>query len=270
MVLLIVALVASGVAFHVRGTWEVTTTRLVETVHLTPKLTDEFRVLQISDFHGVPRPHQVDAIVAMSAATQPDLVALTGDLINVGTRDDRDLVAVEGLLAGLRDIGVPVFAVDGNHEHASPMRSDLHALYEDYGAQLLDDEHLVYVGPWGRVVVAAADDYYTGNGDVAAAVAGAPENAFRLLLTHAPDVRDDLAANGIDYAIVGHTHGGQISLPVVGAVITGDGLFPEYDKGRFEIGTSTMFIDSGVGVAFPRYRFLNQSQIVLHRISSAG
>ena len=79
-----------------------------------------------------------------------------------------------------------------------------------------------------------------------------------------------LEANGIDYAMCGHTHGGQIRLPFVGAIYApGRNFFPEYSKGPYEMGEATLFIDSGVGVTGPKYRFLNQSQVVLHRFTSA-
>ncbi|HHT12692.1 MAG TPA: hypothetical protein GX013_05950 [Propionibacterium sp.] len=264
---LVLLLVAGGAAFHVRGTWEVGHTKLVETVHVTPELTDEFRVLQVSDFHSLPRPEQVDQVVEIAVAARADLIALTGDLINT---HNEDLSSVERLIAGLREAGAPVVAVDGNHEHWSAQQTDLHALYEQYGVTLMVDEHFAYLGPWGRAIVAATDDHFSGHGDLAAALDGAPEDAFRLLLTHSPDVVGKLEANGIDYAMCGHTHGGQIRLPFVGAIYApGRNFFPEYSKGPYEMGEATLFIDSGVGVTGPKYRFLNQSQVVLHRFTSA-
>ena len=90
-----VFLLAGGVWF--RADWEVRNTRLVETTFATSELVGELRVLQVTDFHNVPRPAQVDQIVEVARGADPDLIALTGDLVN--TRND-ELVPVERLVAG--------------------------------------------------------------------------------------------------------------------------------------------------------------------------
>lgn len=266
VVVLVVLLAAAGAVVHFRGTWEVASTRLVETTHVTEELTDELRVLQISDFHSLPRAEQIDDVVALAKGARADLIALTGDLLNT---HNRDLTSVERLLAGLQGAGAPVVAVDGNHDHWSSQQADLHALYRQYGVQLLVDEHFAYMGPWGRAIVVATDDHFSGHGDLTKAVEGAPDDAFRLLLTHSPGVMWQMEEHGIDYAMCGHTHGGQIRFPFLGAVyVPGGNFFPKYSKGEYQVGSSTLFIDSGVGVTGPNYRFLNQSQIVLHRFVS--
>ncbi|NHB83792.1 hypothetical protein G7085_01315 [Tessaracoccus sp. HDW20] len=101
-------------------------------------------------------------------------------------------------------------------------------------------------GAFGDLTLIGVDDYYTGNGDLAAAVDGAPEEGFRLVVTHSPEILPSLDRHGIDYAMCGHTHGGQIRLPLVGAIYQPGGQwFPRVSKGAYTDGDATLYIDSG-------------------------
>lgn len=286
LAVVVVFLLAGGVWF--RADWEVRNTRLVETTFATSELVGELRVLQVTDFHNVPRPAQVDQIVEVARGADPDLIALTGDLVN--TSNDA-LDPVERLVAGLATIDAPRFYVDGNHDHWSRDQQDLHALLREYGVTILVNESLPFEGDFGRVQLVGVDDHYSGHADLATAVAGLAGDArggaagaagsggrdenrsdgvFRLVLTHSPGLLPELGDYGVDYAMCGHTHGGQIRLPLIGALYQpGGDWFPKVSKGAYTDGDATLFVDSGVGVTGPPLRLFNQSQVTLHRIGPA-
>ena len=267
LVLAVVALSLVTVGAWVRADWEVRNTRLVETTLITSELAAELRVVQVTDFHNVPRPAQVDQVVELVRGAEPDLIALTGDLVN--TSNDA-LDPVERLVAGLATIGAPVFYVDGNHDHWSRDQQDLHGLLREHGVTILVNESLPFEGAFGRIQLVGVDDYFSGHGDLAAAVAGLPDDGFRLVLTHSPGILPELDRHDVDYAMCGHTHGGQIRLPLIGALYQpGGDWFPKVSKGVYVDGAATLFVDSGVGVTGPPLRFLNQSQVTLHRITPA-
>ena len=96
MAVVVVFLLAGGV--WSRADWEVRNTRLVETTFATSELVGELRVLQVTDFHNVPRPAQVDQIVELARGADPDLIALTGELVNTS---NAALDPVERLVAGV-------------------------------------------------------------------------------------------------------------------------------------------------------------------------
>ena len=261
-------LLALGLAVLARGTWEVRTTRLNETHFVTDELTAELRVVQVTDFHNIPRTTQVRDIVELVRAAEPDLIAITGDLVNT---HNRTLDPARRLLAGLAGIDAPRYFVDGNHDHWSADHAEVHRLLEAHGVTILDDEHTVVTGGFGTVSLIGVDDYFTGNGDLAAAVDGLPDDGFRLVLTHSPEILPELDAHGVDYAMCGHTHGGQIRLPFVGAIYQPGGqLFPRISKGAYTDGDATLYIDSGLGTTGPEFRLFNQSQVTLHRIGPQG
>ncbi len=225
------------------------------------------RVLQITDFHSLPRDWQIDQIIAQAAAARPDIVAITGDMV---TTDDRDYAAVERLFAGLRATHNNIFYVWGNHDHwnASAAGSNrLAELIAEYRLVLLDDAALSLDGPWGALDVIGTDDYFSSDADLDAALAGTRPDAFRLVLTHSPDAIAHLRGSGVDLAICGHTHGGQLRLPGIGALYIPGEWWPEYSKGWYEIDGVPLYIDSGVGTTGPPIRTFNPSQLTLIEIS---
>lgn len=256
--------VALGVAALLRGTWEVRTTFLNETTFRTSELTGELRVVQLTDFHNIPRPAQVRDIVDLVKQADPDLIALTGDLIDT---KNRTMDPTRRLLEGLADLDVPRYFVDGNHDHWSADHGRLHELLERYDVTVLADSNVQVKGEFGTVSLIGVDDYFSGHGDLAKAVQGLPREGFRLVLTHSPEIIGELSSKQIDYAMCGHTHGGQIRLPFIGAIYQpGGNWFPKISKGAYVDGHSTLFVDSGLGVTGPKFRLFNQSQVTLHRI----
>jgi predicted MPP superfamily phosphohydrolase len=107
------------------------------------------------------------------------------------------------------------------------------------------------------------DDPYTGVEDVEKAFDGIDTKHFTILLSHSPDIIMKESHILADLILCGHTHGGQVRLPFIGAVIAPrQGFFPVYDKGLFDIDTDTkLYIDSGLGNSLLPLRFWNRSQM---------
>jgi hypothetical protein len=82
------------------------------------------------------------------------------------------------------------------------------------------------------------------------------------VLSHTPDVVLEASQRGIEAVLAGHTHGGQVRLPFIGAITTRSSLGPYYDLGRFDFaapnarGITTLFINAGVGTSLLPVRFL--------------
>lgn len=263
----VVAALVAGIALGLGAlAWHDTSfTRLHEVELVNPKVSSEgLRILQITDFHSLPNDRQVDRIVALAAEASPDVVAITGDLV---TTQDADYTQVERLFAGLARTHNNVFVIWGNHDHWNHGGLQrLHALVEKYRFVLLDNTSLPLDGPWGSLDVIGTDDYYIGQGDLPAALVGTRPEAFRLVLTHSPDAEQALRGSGVDLAICGHTHGGQIRLPGIGALYIPGEWWPEYHKGAYDLGGVPLYIDSGVGTTGPQLRLFNQSQITLYEV----
>ncbi len=171
-----------------------------------PDELDGYRIVQWSDVHVGPTIQRrfVQALVDRTNALEADAIAITGDLVDGSVDDLRDPVQP---LAGLsaRD---GVFYVTGNHEYYWRAGEWIPFL-ESLGLEFLKNEHrevrrgLVFAGvtePAGR---------YTHKQDVRRALADAPRDAVKVLLSHRPQTAQAASALGADIQLSGHTHGGQ-------------------------------------------------------------
>jgi len=103
-----------------------------------------------------------------------------------------------------------------------------------------------------------------------------PEGTPRLVLSHTPDVALEASQRGIEAVLAGHTHGGQVRLPVIGALTTRSSLGPYYDHGLFAFaapnarGITSLFINSGVGTSLLPLRFLCPPRYAVIDLGGAG
>jgi predicted MPP superfamily phosphohydrolase len=172
-----------------------------------------FRIVQISDLHITltQDPKILARIIDKVNALAPDLVAITGDLIDGDVKDLRPHVAP---LANLR-ASEGVFFVTGNHEyyHGADAWSDE---VRRLGITVLQNEHRVVRRSTDGLVVAGVTDYSGGQfhpdheSRPDAAFAGAPDGLPRILLAHQPRTAARAASEKVDLQLSGHTHGGQI------------------------------------------------------------
>ncbi|GGP18520.1 metallophosphoesterase [Silvimonas iriomotensis] len=178
-----------------------------------PAALNGFTIVQISDIHVGPtiKRRYLDAIVNKVNALQPDVIAVTGDLVDGSVAD---LAAHTAPLARLQ-ARYGAYFVTGNHEYysgADEWTDELRRL----GLHVLMNEHVVLDHGGAPLVLAGVTDYTAHHfnaaqrSDPQAALAGAPDNAgARVLLAHQP--RSAIAADeaGFDLQLSGHTHGGQ-------------------------------------------------------------
>ncbi|MBJ6760348.1 metallophosphoesterase [Myxococcaceae bacterium JPH2] len=171
------------------------------------------RVVQISDIHVGPTldGKWLTRVVEQVNALAPDVVAVTGDLVDGSVEALRDEVAP---LAGLR-AKLGVFYVTGNHEYYHGGRA-WSAEVARLGLTVLRNEHRVVERDGARLVVAGVTDYNAGSIDAEhasrpdLALAGAPADVPRVLLAHQPRSALSLQGLRVDLQLSGHTHGGQV------------------------------------------------------------
>lgn len=218
------------------------------------------RVALFSDVHlnqAIPQEyvlHALDVIGRLGA----DLVVFAGDLLSDRLRY---LPPYQGAFTG---ITAPFgkYAVLGNRDYQGRRSEPLIAFLEDTGWQVLRNENRRLPGS-ARAWMVGIDDPVSGRDDVERAVAGIPDEAFRLFVAHSPDVIGPVAQHGGDLLLAGHTHGGQIVLPFVGAPWVPSEYSSTYAWGMFDHGLMRMVVTRGVGVVPPRLRFNCPPEVVL-------
>jgi uncharacterized protein len=202
-----------------------------------------FRILQLSDIHHslfVPLD-QVAAVVELSNRLKPDLVALTGDFV---TYSRSSIGPVAEILGGLRARS-GVVAVLGNHDFRVGADAVEGALRRQR-IQVLRNRHRSLQRRGSILYVAGVDDYGYG-ADLGRAMRGIPGDASTILLAHNPRMVTAAACQGIALVLSGHTHGGQVNLPLLGTVY---GHSPEqmrFKMGWDRLGGTQIYVSRGIG-----------------------
>ncbi|MBN7807824.1 MULTISPECIES: metallophosphoesterase [Agrobacterium] len=177
-----------------------------------PAEFDGYRVIQLTDLH-ISRLFEapwVDAVVERTNVLKPDLIVITGDLID-GTLQARERDVAP--LSKLRAVD-GVFTIPGNHEYYFG-RDDWMQKYEELGLTTLANSHVVLFRDSSQLVLAGvndltADNFQMEGPDIGKAIAGAPTSAPVILLDHQPKEARAAADVGVALQLSGHTHGGMI------------------------------------------------------------
>jgi predicted MPP superfamily phosphohydrolase len=233
-----------------------------------PGPADGLRIAQVSDLHSASFGTFPQRVLDGVRAARPDLVAITGDLVD---RRTADLTVVLDLAEDLQEIA-PTFFVLGNHEADSPLRDELIAGLEDLGVVVLRDEAVTIELAGTTVQVAGLDDPRVRSGQglparppaqVLAGLDLTPE-APTLLLAHRPEQLEGYTGVGIDLVLSGHAHGGQVRLPLLGGLYAPhEGWLPEFSEGVHHRGDTTMVISRGLGNSTAGVRVNNPRELVV-------
>jgi uncharacterized protein len=237
-------------------------------VHGLPRALHGFTIVQISDVHvgSTIRHAYVEAIVDAVNRLEPDIIAITGDLVDGSVAELASHVAPLGRLVSRHG----VYFVTGNHEYYSgvePWLSHLRRL----GIKVLHNEHVVITRDGAKLVLAGVPDYSAGYFDSGhrsspkAALAGAPADAaVKILLAHQPRSAAAAAQAGFDLQLSGHTHGGQF-LPWTFLVR----LQQPFTAGLHRVGGLLVYVSRGTGYWGPPKRFGAPSEISKVRLEAA-
>lgn len=219
--------------------------------NLKPAL-EGFTIVQLTDFHLYPLTQLdlVERAVAMANRLKPDLIVLTGDYVWHEVEAVFDIAPV---LAKL-DAQHGVFSIIGNHEiwtNIDTIRAAFAAerlpILENQGLPLTVGEDVLYL--------AGLDDGWSGHPDLDAALAGLPDGAPVILLAHEPDLADAFSQDSrVSLQLSGHSHGGQIRLPNVGAVVL-PYMAWKYDQGLYRVNDMWLYTNRGIGVTNEPVRF---------------
>ncbi|MBP2079855.1 metallophosphoesterase [Oceanobacillus polygoni] len=226
----------------------------------------DFTILQISDVHNKVFGDNNEKLLDTVEEIDADIIVLTGDLVDRRT-DNFD--SVFSLVERLKALNQHVYFVSGNHEWDNPNRKSLLDGLEKRDITILNNQHTELAINNVKLNLAGIDDASTNHEDLDRAFMNVNPESYTVLLSHTPSILDKYEGIPADLILSGHTHGGQVRVPLIGALVAPDqGFFPKLEKGTYEFGTNQfLYIDSGVGTSVAPIRFLNQSQLSVIKIS---
>jgi len=228
----------------------------------TPKLGGTgktLRIAHISDLHSDPRPRLEERLPKLIADLNPDIILFSGDAVN----SPEGIPVFRECLSQLAKIA-PTYVVRGNWDIGLPGGSNLYAgtgAHELNGEAATVDIRGTMVWLTGLAVGRAHQIRNT--------LTEAPANAFTIFLYHYPDEIYDVAGK-VDLYCAGHTHGGQVALPVYGALITFSRYRKRFESGLFKIDRTYMYVNRGIGMEgglAPRVRFWSRPEITVYEIA---
>ncbi|CAG0934132.1 putative protein YpbG [Thermoflexales bacterium] len=228
------------------------------------------RVLHLSDFHVERLTLREEKVLKWIGELRPDLIVYTGDLLSFSYLDDERARADCVHLLSQIHAPLGVYAVPGTPLIDTP--DVLAAIYPQIPhIRCLKNEAIAVEGyPQIQIVgLTCTHDPTLDVPKLDRVCANLPPEKYTLLLYHSPDLMPEASRAGIDLYLCGHTHGGQIRLPLWGAVVTSSKYGKRYEMGHYQDGGTTLYVSRGIGLegkGAPRMRFLCPPEIELFEL----
>lgn len=235
-----------------------------------PSSFDGFRIAQISDLHNTHFGNDHQKLCALLQTSEPDCIVVTGDLIDSYHPDPDTALS---LMEKAVDIA-PTYYVSGNHEarfaEYEPFCEKLQALgvtalSNDSVNLAKDGEEITLIGLEDPMMEADAG-FADSEEILRPSLEKELETAapYTILLAHHPEFLEFYAESGVRLVFSGHAHGGQVRLPFVGGVIApGQGLFPRYDAGLYQLQNTQMIVSRGIGNSILPLRVNNPPELIV-------
>ena len=235
-----------------------------------PEAFNGFRIAQVSDLHNAEFGEGNEDLISMLSQTDPDIIVITGDLIDSRQTDIE--IALD--FAGKATQIAPVYYVSGNHEARVPVYEELKMGLAEAGVTVLENQKVQITRNGESITLMGIQDpsfrtdYLFGDAESISrqAISGLQNESdgFTVLLSHRPELFDVYVDTGVDLVFSGHAHGGQFRLPFIGGLVApNQGFFPKYDAGRFDEGNTTMIVSRGVGNSIIPFRINNPPELVV-------
>ena len=239
-----------------------------------PDSFDGFKIAVVSDLHNARFGRDNSQIVRKIEEEHPDIIAITGDLVDANRTDIETAITLVHKLMQL----APCYYVTGNHEAwIGKQFSVLEEMLLAENVQILHDEVIRLERDGQTIQLAGLDDPDFTERDtvVQQSLLQTKLNQMNLseeyciLLSHRPETFEAYVEENIDLVLSGHAHGGQFRLPFIGGIVAPDqGLFPKYTAGKYIRNNTTMIVSRGVGNSIISVRFNNRPEILVIELKS--
>lgn len=234
-----------------------------------------FKIVHISDVHYGRTTDKKDLnnMVKEVNLLKPDIVVLTGDLIDKDTNLD-DILKGE-ISEALNSINANVgkYAISGNHDNNF---SEWESIINDGGFKNLNDTYeLIYNDGYTPILLAGLSSNLNNQIDITERYNKILEYSnnenikelYKILLIHEPDYINSIDYSNFNLILAGHSHNGQVRLPFIGGIILPNGA-KKYYKEHYKINNTDLYISSGIGTSGISFRLFNKPSINFYRLTN--
>lgn len=226
-----------------------------------------FKIAHFSDFHynKVTGMDKLKTLVKKVNETKPDLIVFTGDFIDKNySLTDSEATNITNELTKMNSTYGKYF-ITGNHDVKC---KSYNKIFEDANFISLDDTYELIFNKNNEAILLAGLNN-DSNGLWLNDVIQKHNVSYKILLMHKPDTFDDIKQYNFNLVLAGHSHNGQIRLPIYGAILTPKGA-KKYYKPHYKIDNTDMYISSGIGNTVIDYRLFNRPSFNIYRLNKIG
>ena len=231
-----------------------------------PKNLNGLKVALVSDIHyngGALENWRIGNIIKKVNQAKPDIIILLGDYVQAGSRV---ILNLDFLSGQLKQLSAPlgVYAILGNHD-SFYAHNLVHDMLVKSNIVVLENSNAKVSTPKGDFYLSAIADMTAENYFYTLAFKGIPQDAPVIFLSHTPD-GFKYSPDSAKITFSGHTHGGQIQLPHIGAIFV-NLRFDRIGEGKFQREGKTLYVTRGLGMSRVPIRFLCTPVITIATIS---
>ena len=251
-----------------------TTNEIVINDKNIPTSYDGLKIVHFSDLHytRVITKKNINKIIEEINLINPDIVFFTGDLVDSDkTLNDDDIKFLTESLSNIKT-SYGKYAILGNHDIANNY-DDIVNIYNNSDFILLENSYDIIYSPNNeKIFIGGVHSVSHALNDISKTMSyfdnNDNNNTYTIILLHEPDYADDIINNyqNINLILAGHSHGGQVRLPIIGALYTPKNGH-KYVKGYYELNDTSLYVTSGIGVSRYNFRLFNKPEINFYRLN---
>lgn len=227
------------------------------------------KIVQFGDTHLGFHFSQEDLqkTVQLIMDESPDIIIFSGDLVD----NLLSFMEVNETILTLNSLNAPLgkYAVFGNHDHGGWGSEKYWDMMSLAGFSILqNDSRLIKIENVTQFAIVGVDDAMLGKPNLENSIRNVPKDLFTILISHAPDLADEAKNYPFHWQISGHTHGGQVQLPLIGPLVTPP-YGNKYVEGHYKINDNfSLYVNRGLGTTRLPYRFLARPEITIYTLQS--
>lgn len=269
----IIILIATLTAFYFYGRYVGTTGLLINEHKIVNKQIPEsfngLTIVQFSDLHygRTINEKELENIVKQINKLNPDIVLFTGDLIDKDVTTTTEMET--SLTKELSKINATVgkYAIVGNHDYKNKFYSKI--MTDSAFTLLINNYDIVYYKGLTPILIGGVGDYLYKDSNIDSIMDYYKTNPdlYTIIMVHEPDYMTTLKNYKIDLVLAGHSHGGQVKLPLIGKLYTPNGA-KIYYKSYYKVNDMDLYISSGIGCSTLNVRLFDRPAINYFRLAN--